>query len=99
MEYREFSGKTLEDAVTEAKISLEATSENLEYEVIEKGSTGFLGIGSKPAKIRARKLLNARERAEEFLAKVFEAMQISVHVNIVENTDEKIRGRYGCADR
>ena len=90
MEYREFSGKTLEDAVTEAKISLEATSENLEYEVIEKGSTGFLGIGSKPAKIRARKLLNARERAEEFLAKVFEAMQISVHVNIVENTDEKI---------
>ena len=30
MEYREFSGKTLEDAVTEAKISLEATSENLE---------------------------------------------------------------------
>ena len=90
MEYGEFSGKTLEDAVTEAKISLEATSENLEYEVIEKGSTGFLGIGSKPAKIRARKLLNARERAEEFLAKVFEAMQISVHVNIVENTDEKI---------
>lgn len=90
MEYREFSGKTLEDAVTEAKISLEATSENLEYEVIEKGSTGFLGIGSKPAKIRARKLFNARERAEEFLAKVFEAMQISVHVNIVENTDEKI---------
>ena len=90
MEYREFSGKTLEDAVTEAKISLEATSENLEYEVIEKGSTGFLGIGSKPAKIRARKLLNARERAEEFLTKVFEAMQISVHVNIVENTDEKI---------
>lgn len=58
--------------------------------MIEKGSTGFLGIGSKPAKIRARKLLNARERAEEFLAKVFEAMQISVHVNIVENTDEKI---------
>lgn len=90
MEYREFSAKTLEDAVTEAKISLEATSENLEYEVIEKGSAGFLGIGSKPAKIRARKLLNARERAEEFLDKVFEAMQISVNVNIVENPDEKI---------
>lgn len=89
MEYREFSAKTLEDAVTEAKISLEATSENLEYEVIEKGSSGFLGIGSRPAKIRARKLLNARERAEEFLCKVFDAMQINVNVNIEENQEEK----------
>mgnify|MGYP001107968336 FL=1 len=54
MEYREFSAKTLEDAITEAKIRLEATSENLEYEVIVKGSAGFLGFGSKPARIRAR---------------------------------------------
>ena len=90
MEYREFSAKTLEDAITEAKIRLEATSENLEYEVVEKGSSGFLGIGSKPAKIRARKILNARERAEEFLNKVFDAMQISVNINIDENQDEKI---------
>ena len=90
MEYREFSAKTLEDAITEAKIRLEATSENLEYEVIDKGSAGFLGIGSKPARIRARKLLNSRERAEEFLEKVFDAMQISVNVNITEHTDERI---------
>ena len=89
MEYREFSAKTLEDAITDAKITLEATTENLEYEVIDKGSNGFLGIGSRPARIRARKLLNAREKAEEFLNKVFDAMQISVSVNIVENTDEK----------
>ena len=90
MEYREFSAKTLEDAITEAKIRLEATSENLEYEVIDKGSAGFLGIGSKPARIRARKLLNSRERAEEFLENVFDAMQISVNVNITEHTDERI---------
>lgn len=90
MEYREFSAKTLEDAITEAKIKLEATSENLEYEVIEKGSSGFLGIGSKPAKIRARKILNTRDRAEEFLNKVFDAMQISVNINIDEKQDEKI---------
>lgn len=90
MEYSEFSAKTLEDAITEAKIKLEATSENLEYEVIDKGSSGFLGIGSKPARIRARKLLNSREKAEEFLSKVFDAMKISVNVNIDENTEEKI---------
>ena len=61
MEYKEFSAKTLDDAIMEAKIKLEATSESLEYEVIDKGSSGFLGIGSKPARIRARKMLNARE--------------------------------------
>lgn len=90
MEYREFSAKTLDEAITDAKVKLEATSENIEYEVIDKGSSGFLGIGSRPAKIRARKILNVREKAEEFLEKVFDAMQISVHVNIAENTDEKV---------
>lgn len=90
MEYREFSAKTLDDAIMEAKIRLEATSENLEYEVIEKGSSGFLGIGSKPAKIRARRTLNAREKAEEFLGRVFDAMQLQVNVEITENPDEKV---------
>ncbi len=90
MEYREFSAKTLDDAITDAKVKLEATTENLEYEVIDKGSNGFLGIGSRPAKIRARKILNAREKAEEFLEKVFDAMKISVNINIVENADEKV---------
>ena len=90
MEYSEFSAKTLDDAITDAKVKLEATTENFEYEVIDKGSSGFLGIGSRPAKIRARKILNAREKAEEFLERVFDAMQISVNVNIVENMDEKV---------
>lgn len=90
MEYREFSAKTLDEAITEAKVRLEATTENFEYEVIDKGSSGFLGIGSRPARIRARKILNAREKAEEFLEKVFDAMQISVNVNIAENMDEKV---------
>ena len=90
MEYRELSAKTRDDAITDAKVKLEATTENVRYEVIDKGSSGFLGIGSRPAKIRARKILNAREKAEEFLERVFDAMQISVNVNIVENMDEKV---------
>ena len=56
-EWKEFSARTVEDALTEAKIALGATSENIDYEVVEKESKGFLGIGSKPAKIRARKLI------------------------------------------
>ena len=90
MEYREFSAKTLDDAIMEAKIKLEATSENLDYDVIDKGSSGFLGIGSRPAKIRARRTLNAREKAEEFLSRVFEAMQIQVNVDITEKKKKKI---------
>ncbi len=54
MEFEEFSGKTVEDAITEACTKYTVTSSRLEYEVIEKGNSGFLGINSKPALIRAR---------------------------------------------
>ncbi|MBQ7564574.1 MAG: protein jag [Lachnospiraceae bacterium] len=54
-EYMEFSGKTVDEALTEACVRLGIPSDEVDYEVIEKGSTGFLGIGNKPALIRARK--------------------------------------------
>ena len=47
------SAKTLDDAITDALIQLGVTSDKLEYEVIEKGSAGFLGIGMKQAVIEA----------------------------------------------
>ena len=49
------SARTLSDAITEALIELEITSDMLEYDVIEKGSEGFFGIGRKQAVIKARK--------------------------------------------
>ena len=49
------SAKTVDDAITEATIQLGVTSDRLEYEVIEKGSSGFLGIGMKQAVIEARR--------------------------------------------
>lgn len=49
------SAKTLDDAITEALIQLGVTSDRLEYNVIEKGSAGFLGIGMKQAVIEAWK--------------------------------------------
>ena len=75
MEYREYTGKTVEDAVMEAAIQLETSSDKLEYEVLDKGSSGFLGIGSRPAKIRACKVLDRKGRVEEFLKQVFGAME------------------------
>ena len=54
MDYIQVSAKTVEDAVLEAAMKLATTREHLEYEVLEKGSTGFLGFGAKPAVIKAR---------------------------------------------
>ncbi|MFT3983141.1 MAG: RNA-binding cell elongation regulator Jag/EloR [Lachnospiraceae bacterium] len=54
MEYIEVSGKTVDDAITEACQKLMVTSDKLNYEVIEKGTSGFLGFASKPAVIRAK---------------------------------------------
>ena len=54
MEYEEFTGKTLEDAITTACEKYTVTSDRLDYEIIEKGTSGFLGLNSKPAMIKAR---------------------------------------------
>ena len=54
MEYVEFTGKTVDDAITEACKNFTVTSERLEYEVIEKGTSGIFGFAAKPAVIKAR---------------------------------------------
>ena len=61
MEYIEISAKTVDEALTEAAIKLGIPSSEIEYEVVEKGSTGFLGIGSKNAVIKARKKFSIEE--------------------------------------
>ena len=58
------SAKTVEDAITEASIQLGITSDRLEYEVIEKGSAGFLGIGMKQAVIEARRKVEEKQETE-----------------------------------
>lgn len=63
------SAKTLDDAITEALIQLGVTSDRLEYNVIEKGSAGFLGIGMKQAVIEAWKKEEKKEEPAETLAK------------------------------
>lgn len=54
MNFEEFSGKTVEDAITEACTKFTVTSDRLEYEVVDKGSSGFLGLNSHLAIIKAR---------------------------------------------
>ena len=63
MEYVEFSAKTVNDAIMEACTHFMVSRDNLEYEVVEEGSSGFLGLGSKSAKIKAREKEETEEAA------------------------------------
>ena len=104
MNFQKFKAKTVDEAVTAASVALGITSDELDYEVIEKGSSGFLGIGAKQAVIRARKkeeeaeevgtygttsekkssVSNAEivKKTDEYLAKLFKAMDIETEVTI-----------------
>lgn len=88
MEFIEVSAKTVSDAITEACQKLTVTSDKLEYEVVEEGSSGFLGIGSKPAIIKARVKSSVEDTAKDFLNDVFRAMDLTVVVDVKYNEDE-----------
>lgn len=93
MEYIECTGKTVEDAVQEACIKLSSTRENVEYEVIEKETSGFLGlIGGKPAKIKAwvKTVVSLEDVAKDFIKDVCNAMNIAVVVDVKVNDDDRI---------
>lgn len=90
MEFIEVSAKTVDDAITEASIKLGTTSDKIEVEVIEKGSTGFLGIKSKPAIIKARKKNDTVDNIREFLENVFSAMDMEVTIDIKKAEDDKV---------
>ena len=65
MDYITVSAKTLDDAITEALVQLGVTSDQLDYQVIEKGSAGFLGIGMKQAVIKAKRKEEIKEEEPE----------------------------------
>ena len=90
MEVIEVSAKTVDEALTEASISLGIPSSEIEYEVIEKGSTGFLGIGSKNAVIKARKKFSVEDSVKDFLKSVFHAMDMAVEIIVKVNEEEKL---------
>ena len=65
MELVEYKGKTVDDAITEACQELTITSDKIEYEIVEKGSSGILGFGSKLAVINARKIEEKNDKKIE----------------------------------
>lgn len=94
MEFIEVSAKTVNDAITEACQKLGVTSDRLEVEVVEEGSNGFLGIGSKPAVIKAAVKeevveITVEDKAKVFLKDVFTAMNMAVVIDVKYNDEEK----------
>ena len=90
MDMIEVSAKTVSDAITEACQKLGVTSDKLDYEVVEEGSSGFLGIGAKPAVIKAAvKKSSVEEVGRAFLNDVFQAMNMEVAIDIKYNEEEK----------
>lgn len=98
MEYIEVSAKTVNDAIIEACQKLGVTSDALDYEVMEEGSSGFLGIGSKPAVIKAGVKeavkeepvnVSLEDKAKNFLKDVLEAMKLEAVVTVTYDDAEK----------
>lgn len=91
MEYKEFSAKTVEEAITEATVALGTTSDKIEYEVVDEGSNGLLGIFSKKnAVIRARMKDTLADHVREFVANILEKMEIPAEIEIETDPEEKI---------
>ena len=87
-EWIEVTAKNVNEALTEALIKLGTTSDNVEYEVLEKESNGILGLFSKPAKIRVRSKKTIEGVAINFLKKVFASMNLVVEIKVDYNKEE-----------
>ena len=89
MEFIKISAKNLDEAITQALIRLEITSDQLEYEVIDKGSSGILGIGSRPAVIQAKRKFSLEGSAKDFLQEVLKTMGMEVEIGVIFDPVEK----------
>ena len=73
-------GKTVDDAVAEALKSLNATHDEVEITVLDAGSKGFIGIGSKPARVSVKRRFEPVNAVKTFLREVSLAMGLTVRV-------------------
>ena len=88
------SAKTVDDAITEAMIQLGATSDKIEYEVRDKGSPGFLGIGMKQAVIKAR-----RKHEEPEVSELDELLKEEVKEETAKETEKEEKEPQKTADK
>ncbi|SHI11129.1 spoIIIJ-associated protein [Clostridium collagenovorans DSM 3089] len=81
----EMSGKTVDEAIEKALLELKTTRDEVEVEILEKGSKGLLfGIGSKPAQVKLTVVKNYCKEAREFLGSMLKSMNIDADIDIKE---------------
>jgi len=86
----EITAKTVDEAILEASLKLETSSDKIEYEIIERETKGILGIFSKDAKIRAKCKFSIEKVASNFLEKIFNCMNIDASVDILYDEDKAV---------
>ena len=91
MEWVEYTSKSVDEAVTQALLDLQTTSDNIEYEVVQEASSGFLGIFNKQlAIIKVKRKANIEDIARDFLNQVFKAMNMEVDALVEFNEEDSI---------
>lgn len=84
----ETTGKTIEEAVELALTQLGVGADRIEYEVLEAPSRGFLGFGSKPARVRVQvQKIDPVEVAKEFLRNIFTQMDLAVEIEEIPGSE------------
>lgn len=90
MEFIEFAGKTVDEAITEALIQLETTSDKIEYEVVNEGSSGIFGMFAHNAVVRVRKKETLDDTIKNFMVEVLEKMEIYATPEVTIDEEEKL---------
>ena len=102
-DWKEYSAKSVDEAIETALAELNITKDEAEIEVIEKESAGFLGLFNGKARIRVRKTevaevsenteegssVDVCELAVKFLKDVLTAMDITADINAVPDEKEE----------
>ncbi|MDP3064610.1 MAG: RNA-binding cell elongation regulator Jag/EloR, partial [Chloroflexota bacterium] len=87
--------KTVEEAVEVALMDLGVGREEVEVEVLSRGKTGFLGIGSEPARVRVKRILPSQgvaTRSMEVVTKLLRAMNAETTATLRSAEDPKTGG-------
>ncbi len=90
MDFIEFTGKTVDDALTNALVEFGVTSDQIDYDVLEKGSSGFLGLTVNRQKSKPAKNIPLQIIIRNFLSQVFAAMGLEVEILINASAEEKM---------
>jgi spoIIIJ-associated protein len=84
----EVSGRSIEEAIEESARRFNVGKNDLKTEVVDEGSKGFLGIGSKPAKVKVSLKSHAVVPfAEGVLSRLLRGMSLPDKVKSRKDTD------------